>query len=140
KLKEDAGETRDAEEVLERMRRAAPTDLHVLRGVADFYRRTSAQTALVMHLNRAANDLRHALSAELDDAGLWAALVEVLRERGRDDAAATCASAAYALGLADPKVAAYTNNGSVPGFASAAFSELLDDLVFPDNLPPSVRI
>lgn len=140
KLKEDAGEVREAEEVLERLRKLAPTDLQVLRGLAEFYRRTSPQTALVMHLNRAVNDLRHALSSDPDDAALWSGLVEFLTERGRTDAAATCASAAYALGLADAKLAAYTKQGDVPGFAHAAFSELLDDVLFPDNLPPSVRI
>jgi hypothetical protein len=65
----------------------------------------------------------------------------MLDERQRRDAARACASAAFALGLADQAVAQHTDNeGNVPGVGGAAFSELLDDLVFPDNMPSGARI
>jgi tetratricopeptide (TPR) repeat protein len=141
KLKEDHADPRGAEETLEGLRRQSPQDLYVLRGLADFYRRNHAHSALAMHLNRAVNDLRQAVEADFDDAGLWKALVEMLDERQRRDAARACASAAFALGLADAAVAQHTDNeGNVPGVGGAAFSELLDDLVFPDNMPSGARI
>ncbi len=141
RLKEEASDLRGAEEALENVRRGAPTDLYVLRGLADFYRRQDSGPALAMHLNRAANDLSHALSANPADPALYHALVEVLDQRGRRDAASACASVAYALGLADATVSAHTDNdGNVAGVGGAAFSELLDDLVYPESLHPAVRI
>jgi tetratricopeptide (TPR) repeat protein len=141
KLKEDHGDARGAEETLETLRRKSPEDLYVLRGLADFYRRNKAQSALAMHLNRAVDDLRRAVEQDFDDAALWTALVEMLDEKQRRDAARACASAAFALGLADAGVAQHTDNeGNIPGVGGAAFSELLDDLVFPDNVPGAARI
>jgi hypothetical protein len=141
KLKEDAGDLRGAEEVLERLRKSALTDRLVLRGVAEFFRRGQAQSALAMHLNRAANDLRLAIQHDPDDAALWGTLVEVLEEKGRKDAAAASASASFALGLADEHAARLLDSeGGVGPLGLSAFSELLDDLLFPDLLPPAVRI
>jgi hypothetical protein len=123
------------------VRKNSPTDLYVLRGLADFYRRQGSGPALAMHLNRAANDLGKALADDLDDAALHSALVEVLDQRGRRDAAAACASVAFALGLADANVVAHTDKeGNVSGAGGAAFSELLDDLMYPESLHPAVRI
>ncbi len=141
RLKEAHGDGRGAEETLETLRKTAPTDLYVLRGLADFYRRQNASTALAMHLNRAANDLRAVLAEDLDDAALWTALVEVLDQRGRRDAAGACASTAFALGLADAGVVAHTDKeGGIPGVGGAAFSELLDDLLYPQTMNPAVRV
>jgi tetratricopeptide (TPR) repeat protein len=141
RIKEDAGDLRGAEEALENVRRGAPTDLYVLRGLADFYRRQDSGPALAMHLNRAANDLSHALSSNLSEPALHSALVEVLDQRGRRDAASACASMAVALGLAEGSVSAHTDNeGNIPGVGGAAFSELLDDLIYPESLHPAVRI
>ncbi len=141
RLKEEGGDPRGAEETLEGLRRMGPTDLYVLRALADFYRRQDSAPALAMHLNRAAGDLRAAIHTELDDAGLWTALVEVLDQRGRRDAASTCASAAYALGLADASVVSHLDHeGGVPGVGGAAFSELLDDLLYPESMNPAVRV
>ncbi len=141
RLKEAQGDARGAEETIEILRKNAPTDLYVLRGMADFYRRQNASSALAMHLNRAANDLRVVLADELDDAALWTALVEVLDQRGRRDAAAACASSAFALGLADAGVVTHTDNeGGIPGVGGAAFSELLDDLLYPTTMNPAVRV
>jgi len=141
RLKEAHADPRGAEETLENLRKGAPTDLYVLRGLADFYRRQNAASALAMHLNRAANDLRTVIADEVDDAALWSALVEVLEQRGRKDAAGACASAAFALGLADASVVAHTDNeGGIPGVGGAAFSELLDDLLYPESMNPAVRV
>lgn len=141
RLKESHADPRGAEETLETLRKSAPTDLFVLRGLADFYRRQNAASALAMHLNRAANDLRALIADELDDAALWTALVEMLDQRGRKDAAAACASAAFALGLADAAVVTHIDNeGGMPGVGGAAFSELLDDLLYPESMNPAVRV
>ena len=141
RLKEDSADFRGAEEVLERLRKAHPTDLVVLHTMAEFYRRRQAQSALAMHLNRAANDLRLALSGHPENGELWSTLVEVLEEKGRKDAASVAASAAFSLGLADGKLARHVaSDGSVSDLGNGAFSELLDDLVFPNLLPASVRI
>ncbi len=141
RLKEAHGDPRGAEEALEQLRKDAPIDLYVLRGLADFYRRQHATSALAMHLNRAANDLRAVIADDLDDAALWSALVEMLEQRGRKDAAGACASAAFALGLADANVVAYTDKeGGTPGVGGAAFSELLDDLLYPELMNPAVRV
>ena len=67
--------------------------------------------------------------------------MEVLEEKGRKDAAGAAASAAFSLGVADGKLARHLDSeGGVSGLGTAAFSELLDDLMFPTLMPPSVRI
>jgi hypothetical protein len=51
------------------------------------------------------------------------------------------ASLAYAFGVSDERVTQRLDAlGNVPGVAGAGFSELLDDLVFSDTMPPSTRI
>lgn len=141
RLKEQAGELRDAEDVLERLRKATPTDVLVLRELAEFYRRREAQTALAMHLNRAVNDLRQAILQTPHETKHWEALIEVLLQRGRKDAASVAASGATALGVTDADIRRLASpEGNALGLGAAAFSELLDDLIFPDILPPAVRI
>ncbi len=121
--------------------RGTPTDNAVLRAMAEFYRRRQAQSALAMHLNRAANDMRLALQGHPENPELWSTLVDVLDERGRKDAASAVASSAAALGLADSKLSRLLDgDGNSVGLGTAAFSELLDDLVFPDLMPASIRI
>ncbi len=141
RLREGAGELREAEDVLERLRKISPTDVLVLREMAEFYRRRQAQTALAMHLNRSANDLRQALVGAPGDAALWTALVEMLQEKGRKDAASAAASSAFAAGISSEMLARLVaSDGSMLGLESGAFSELLDDLLFPNLLPPAIRI
>jgi hypothetical protein len=135
--KEEQGDARGAEELLESLRRAQPTDAELLRALANLLQRQNAHVALAMHLNRAVNDLRHALATRFDDPELWRAIVSMLSERGRNDVALQCAATAQALGLDVPMPGGAR---AAQGIAAAAVSELLDDLVFPEHAPASLRI
>lgn len=137
---ERQGQARQAESVLEQARRASPTDLALVRALAELYQRQNAQTALAMHLNRAAADLRHATEADPSDASAWHALVEVHRLRGKPDAARACASAAAALGIVDVELGRLLDAaGGIPGAAGAATDVELDDLLASPMLGPAAR-
>jgi lipopolysaccharide biosynthesis regulator YciM len=137
---EQLGDARKAEQVLEDARRAAPTDLVILRGMAELYRRQSATNAMGMHLSRAVNDFRHALEADLGDAAAWPGLVEVLHWRGDADAAAAAASAAQALGIVDLEMSKCVDaRGSAPPLGAGAALEVLDELLAPGHLPAPTR-
>lgn len=137
---EQMGDARRAEQVIEEARRNAPTDLAVLRALADFYRRQNAGNAMAMHLNRAVNDFRHALEADLGDAAAWPGLVEVLTWRGDADAASVAASAALALGIVDVEMSKLVDaRGAAPGIGAVAASEQLDELLAPQQLPAPTR-
>lgn len=139
--REEQGDARAAEELLEALRRAHPTDRELLLGLAGLLRRTNAHVALAMHLNRAVNDLRHALVTDFDDVELWRTAIDMLIERGRLDVASQCASTALALGAAAPEFEKEERTEAErQGIGGAAMSELLDDLVFPESSPPSLRI
>ena len=139
--KEEQGLVRDAEELLEALRRANPTDQLVLRALTGLLRRTNAHVALAMHLNRAVNDLRQALVTRFDDPELWLAIVAMLVERGRLDVASQCAATASAVGVHAPELEKEARTDAErEGIGAAALSELLDDLVFPEHAPPGLRI
>ncbi|MBX7197537.1 MAG: hypothetical protein K1X94_36160, partial [Sandaracinaceae bacterium] len=140
RIHEQAGDARRAEQTLEATRRASPTDLETLRALADFYGRQKAQTALAMHLNRAAQDFRHALSADLTDEAAWIGLVEVLAWRGRHDAARAAATAAVALGIVDVEVAKLVDeHGAAPACTDILLLSEVADAVAPAALPTGVR-
>ncbi|MCZ7679167.1 MAG: hypothetical protein M5U28_10610 [Sandaracinaceae bacterium] len=137
---ERLGDARKAEQVLEEARRNAPTDLAVLRAMAELYQRQSAANALGMHLHRAVNDFRHALEADLGDAAAWPGLVEVLGWRGDTDSASVAASAAQALGITDVEMGKLVDaRGAAPGLGGAGASEALDDLLAPEDLSAPTR-
>jgi tetratricopeptide (TPR) repeat protein len=139
--KESRGDARGAEEVLEALRRDTPVDPEVLRALVAFYRRQGALSALAMHLNRATSDLRTVVEREPDRSEAWLSLIDVLDEKHRPDAARVAASAAIACGVESSRARGLVEaDGSVPGVSGAAFSELLDDLVFGEQMPPSTRI
>jgi lipopolysaccharide biosynthesis regulator YciM len=138
--KEERGDPRAAEELLESLRKLSPTDPVILRALTATLRRNDAHGGLVLHLNRAANDLRHALAYDIALRDGWAALVEVLVERGRRDEASQCALLVQALGLDLPELAQYLPSEPPAGIGAAALSELLDDVVFPEQALPSLRI
>lgn len=139
--KEGRGDARGAEEVLEALRRDLPVDPEVLRALIAFYRRQGALSALAMHLNRATSDLRAVVEREPEQKDAWLSLIDVLDEKHRPDAARVAASTALACGVGDARVRSLLEkDGSVPGVSGAAFSELLDDLVFGEQMPPSTRI
>ncbi|MBN8617118.1 MAG: hypothetical protein J0L92_41450, partial [Deltaproteobacteria bacterium] len=140
RIHEQSGDTRRAEQTLETTRRASPTDLETLRALADFYGRQKAQTALVMHLNRAAQDFRQALAADLTDEAAWIGLVEVLGWRGRHDAARSAATAAVALGIMDLEVAKLVDeHGGAPPCHDILRAPEVWDAVSPPALPSGVR-
>jgi tetratricopeptide (TPR) repeat protein len=138
---EKLGQPREAEATLEAARREAPTDLVIVRALAEFYRRHDAQSALAMHLNRAVKDLRHALDADLTDASAWEALVEVFGWRARRDAARVTAAAAQAFGVVLGDDAAQAGAGGVaPGAgAAAAAPEVVELLASASVLSPAAR-
>ncbi|MEY4510060.1 MAG: hypothetical protein RLZZ450_2182 [Pseudomonadota bacterium] len=139
--REEQNDLRGAEELLEGLRRAHPTDHDLLRALAGLLRRTNAHVALAMHLNRAVNDLRHALTEHFDDIELWRCVLDMLIERGRLDVASQCATTALALGVEAPEFHKEARTEAErQGIGAAALSELLDDLVFPESSPPSLRI
>ncbi|HJL16177.1 MAG TPA: hypothetical protein RMH99_10995 [Sandaracinaceae bacterium LLY-WYZ-13_1] len=139
-IHEQLGDARKAEQVLEEARKNAPTDLAVLRALADFYQRQEASNALAMHLSRAVNDFRHALEADLGDAAAWPGLVELLTWRGKSDAAAAAASAAQALGVVDVEISKLVDaRGAAPGAGGGAASDQLDDLLAPPQLSAPAR-
>ncbi|MET0282880.1 MAG: hypothetical protein ABW352_00360 [Polyangiales bacterium] len=138
--KEEQGDARSAEEQLEALRRAQPTDPELLRALANLLQRQNAHVALAMHLNRAVNDLRHALATRFDEVELWRSIVSMLSDRGRTDVAAQCAATAQALGLDVAMAELRPQSGMQSGIKEAAISELLDDLVFPERAPAGLRI
>ena len=138
---EARGDARAAEETLEGFRHNLPADAGILRALADFYRRQGALSALAMHLNRATADLRSVVENDPTRTTEWLSLVAMLEEKHRPDAARVAASAALACGVQHERLRPHVDaEGEVPGVASAAFSELLDDLVFGDDMPASTRI
>jgi tetratricopeptide (TPR) repeat protein len=140
KIHEQSGDARRAEQTLETTRRASPTDLETLRALAEFYGRQKAQTALAMHLNRAAQDFRHALAADLSDEAAWIGLVEVLGWRGRHDAARAAATAAVSLGIVDVEVAKLVDeHGGAPACNDIVRLPEVADAVAPAALTSGVR-
>jgi hypothetical protein len=140
RIHEQSGDARRAEQTLETTRRASPTDLETLRALADFYGRQKAQTALAMHLNRAAQDFRHALVADLSDEAAWIGLVEVLGWRGRHDAARAAATAAVSLGIVDVEVAKLVDeHGGAPACHDIVRLPEVADAVAPAALASGVR-
>ena len=136
---ERRGDLRSAEHVLEGARREQPTDLEVLRAIADLYERQGAQSALAMHLNRAVADFRRLILEDPADPTAWPGLVEVLDWRQRRDAARAVASAAIAVGMGDPGLAARVGpDGAIPGAGATAAAPELRDLLAPPALNSSV--
>ena len=141
RLKESRGDTRGAEETLESLRRDAAVQPEVLRALVEFYRRQGALSALAMHLNRATNDLREVVAQDIDHATAWITLVEMLEGKHRVDAARVAAATALACGVKHERLSKLLGDErDVPGVHGAGFSELLDDLVFSEDVPASTRI
>ncbi len=137
---ESQGDLRQAEAVLEHTRRKSPTDLEVLRAMAEFYQRQNAHSAQAMHLGRAIADFRQAIARDASDASLWPGLVEVLGWRGVADAARCCASAAYAIGVTDVELSRHVDaHGGIPGGGGAACDPGLDDTLSPPTLTRATR-
>ena len=137
---EQAGQARQAELLLERLRADQPTDPDVILAVADFYERQGDLQAGAMHLNRALNDLRTAIEAEPGDEALWTTLVRVLHRRHGPGPASCAASAAIAIGhppsLFDGDVA--TRHEAL-GEPEIPLRQVVHAIVAPPGLPPTLR-
>ena len=137
---ESGGQARQAELMLENLRAEQPTEPDVILAVADYYRRQGAGPAEAMHLNRAASDLRTAIDAHPDSEGLWTTLVRVLSRRHGPGPASCAASAAIAIGhpasLFEGDV---TTRDEALGEAKVPLSNVVDGIVAPQGLPPTVR-
>jgi tetratricopeptide (TPR) repeat protein len=140
KLVEQLGDVRQAELLFEQVRRTDPTHLGHLREFADFYRRQGANAAFSVHMSRAQLDFVHKLEANVADPDAWHGLMEVLRWRGRLDAARCCASAGMMLGV---HVEDYENEPEIalgiPGAEQRALNAELDDLLCPPELSASTK-
>ena len=137
---EQSGAVRQAEVVLEQVRKAAPYDVEVLRVIAELHLRHNDKDALDLHLRRAASDLRGYVQETPSAVDGWCALMDVLDWRGRADAARVVASTAIAIGHSDPALSERVNLlGAVPGGGPLAATSELDALIGADLLPVEVR-
>ena len=137
---ESAGQVRQAELMLENLRAEQPTEPNVILAVADYYERQGAGPAEAMHLNRAVSDLRTAIDADPGNEGLWTTVVRVLKRRHGAGPASCAASAAIAIG----HPASLFEGDTTPldealGEAKVPLSTVVDSIVAPQGLPPTVR-
>jgi tetratricopeptide (TPR) repeat protein len=132
----EMNDPRRAEQVLESARRESPTDIVVLEALAELYRKQNAQAALAIHANRAAGDFRHVLAADLADKSAWLGLAQVLRWRGREDAARCVAQAATALGIEGTSLEV---RGALHRVPLSALNETIEESLSPAPLPSVVR-
>ncbi len=135
RMHEQAGDLRTAEQVLDRARKQAPTDLLVLRAMAELYQRQNATAAQSMHLNRAIGDFHRSLEQNLTDPFAWEGLAEMHEWRGEKDAGRAVASAAAAVGLQDEVILARLDgSGAAPGVGAAAADPTLHEQLAPRML------
>ncbi|HEY2515088.1 MAG TPA: tetratricopeptide repeat protein, partial [Polyangiaceae bacterium] len=123
-------ELRKAEQALEAARREFPTDVGVLRALAEFYQRQRQMPAVNILLDRASADARRSLSAGRFSPALFEMLQTVHELRGKRDGARV-ASAALAALQGSP--------ASVPGAAGRAGDLKLDELLAPEALGAGLR-
>ncbi|MCB9622702.1 MAG: hypothetical protein H6723_05110 [Sandaracinus sp.] len=136
---ERRGDPRSAEHVLDDARKKTPTDLVVLRAMADLYERQRAPAALAMHLGRATGDFRRLVEEDATSHESWSGLVEVLEWKDRRDAARACASVAVALGVQDVGFGSRLDSaGGIPGAGPASADPDLRDAVAPRMLNRTV--
>jgi tetratricopeptide (TPR) repeat protein len=137
---EASGARKQAEAVLEKVRAATPSDIDVLRRLAELYRQSGDTQALAVHLQRAATEVRSGIVADLADVDAWVALMDVLAWRGRSEASRVVAATAIAIGLQDPS---FSDNVDVvvqlAGGRGAALDGDLDELLAPEALSPEAR-
>jgi len=137
---ESAGQGRQAEQILERLRGEQPTEPDVILALADYYQRQGDAPAEAMHLNRALSDLRTAIDREPGDEALWTTLVRVLQRRHGPGPASCAASAAIASGhpasLFEGDV---LEHGEALGEAKIPLPGLVDAVVAPEGLPETAR-
>ncbi len=137
---ESAGQPRQAELLLEKLRAEQPTEIDVILAVADHYQSQGAAPAEAMHLNRAVADLRVAIDANPGSEALWTTLVRVLHRRHGPGPASCAASAAIALGHpASLFVGDVSKRNEALGEPRVPMSKLVDEIVAPVGLPQTLR-
>ncbi len=121
---------RKAEQTLEAVRREFPTDVGVLRALAEFYIRHKQTPAVNILLDRAAGDARRAFAQGRFTVPLFETMVTVYELRGKQDAARVVAAT----------LAAFNGDPSpLGGGEGRAFDPRLDELLAPDMIGPAAR-
>jgi lipoprotein NlpI len=123
-------DVRKAEQTLEAARREFPSDVGILRALAEFYLRHRQTPAVNILLDRAAGDARRAFQAGRLSPALFETMATVYELRGREDAA-NVARATLAAFTAQPC--------ELRGAAERALDPRLDDLLAPETLAPGLR-
>ncbi len=121
---------RKAEQTLETARREFPTDVGVLRALAEFYIRQKQMPAVHILLDRAAADARRALAAGRFGPALFEMMAAVYDLRGKSDAA-RAVSAALAAFTGEPV--------QISGADARGGDPRLDDLLAPELVTPALR-
>jgi tetratricopeptide (TPR) repeat protein len=123
-------DTRKAEQVLEGARREFPTDVAVLRALAEFYIRHKQMPAVHILLDRAAADARRAFAAGRFAPALFEIMGTVFELRGQKDASRIVTATLAAI---DGQPA------TVQGAEARALDPELDEKLAPDVLSPALR-
>ncbi|HEY2366213.1 MAG TPA: hypothetical protein VGH87_07510, partial [Polyangiaceae bacterium] len=121
---------RKAEQTLEASRREFPSDVGVLRALAEFYVRHKQTPAVNILLDRAAGDTRRAFANWRFSAPLFETMVAVNELRGKQEAA-RAVSAVLAAFNGQP--------ATLQGGEGRAFDPRLDELLAPEMLAHAAR-
>lgn len=121
---------RKAEQTLETARREFPTDVTVLRALAEFYIRQKQMPAVHILLDRAAADARRALAAGRFGPALFEMMAAVYELRGKGDAARAVSAALAAFNGEPVQIVGADARGGDPR---------LDDLLAPELVTPALR-
>ncbi len=123
-------DNRKAEQTLDAARRELPTDVVLLRALAEFYARHKQTPAVHILLDRAAADTKRAFAAGRFSPALFEVMATVHDLRGKKDAARAVNAA----------LAAFSGTPSdVPGAGTRAADPRLDDLLAPEVVTPALR-
>ncbi len=121
---------RKAEQALEAARREMPTNVKLLRALAEFYQRQKQLPAMQILLDRAASDARRAFAAGRFVPALFEILATAYELRGKRDAARVVNAALAAIDGRPSKVRGAETRGLDPR---------LDDLLAPEMVTPGIR-
>ncbi len=121
---------RKAEQTLESARREFPSDVNILRALAEFYVRHKQTPAVNILLDRAAGDARRAFAAGRFSPALFETMATVHDIRGKTDAARAVAAT----------LAAFTGEpADIAGAEARALDPRLDELIAPEAMTPAAR-
>ncbi len=121
---------RKAEQALETARREYPTDVSVLRALAEFYTRHRQMPAVHILLDRAAAEARRSFAAGRFMPPLFEVMAAVYDIRGKKDAARAVQATLAALNGAP---------ANVQGAEARAGDPRLDEVLAPEVLTPALR-